>query len=170
MPACSRFGLVAFAGLGEKYFSNLPGTPSNSLASAGGSRLAVMFGHFDAYSALTSQPLLEAGLGVRLDRVDRAFRLADPAVDALVGVDDEHVLALVEAVDRADLDAIHVFAADAVVVDDVGHADPYRNRSWRECRFDTRFAPGAQENATLQALQLRTKPVVREQRRGKLPP
>src|SRR5665213_3143134 len=30
------------------------------------------------------QPLLETGLGIRLDRVDRAFRLAHPAVDALV--------------------------------------------------------------------------------------
>jgi hypothetical protein len=40
----------------------------------------------------------------------------------LVGVDDEHVLALVEAIDRADLDAIGVFALDAGFIDDVGHA------------------------------------------------
>jgi hypothetical protein len=36
-------------------------------------------------------------------------------------MDDEHVVALVEAIDGAHLDAIHVFAADAVIVDDVGH-------------------------------------------------
>jgi hypothetical protein len=36
-------------------------------------------------------------------------------------VDDEHVLALVEAVDRANLDAVHVLALDAVFVDDVSH-------------------------------------------------
>jgi hypothetical protein len=36
-------------------------------------------------------------------------------------MDDEHVLALVEAIDGANLDAIHVFAADAVLGDDVGH-------------------------------------------------
>jgi hypothetical protein len=36
-------------------------------------------------------------------------------------MDDEHVLALIEAVDGADLDAIHVLALDAVVRDDVGH-------------------------------------------------
>src|SRR5262245_41332447 len=52
------------------------------------------------------EPLLEAGLAVGLDGVDRALGFADPAVDALVGVDDEHVLALVEAVDRAHRDAI----------------------------------------------------------------
>ena len=40
------------------------------------------------------QPFLEPRLGVGLDRVDRAFRLADPAIDAFVRVDDEHVLSL----------------------------------------------------------------------------
>jgi hypothetical protein len=39
-------------------------------------------------------------------------------------MDDEHVLALVEAVHRADLDAIHILALDAVLGDDVGHGDP----------------------------------------------
>jgi hypothetical protein len=36
-------------------------------------------------------------------------------------MDDEHVLALIEAVHRTDFDAIHVFAFDAVVVDDISH-------------------------------------------------
>jgi hypothetical protein len=36
-------------------------------------------------------------------------------------MDDEHVLAFIEAVDRAHLDAVHVFAFDAVLGDDVGH-------------------------------------------------
>jgi len=67
------------------------------------------------------EPTIEARLGVRLDGVDRAFRLADPAVDALVGMNDEHVLALVEAVHRTDFDAIGVFALDANFSDDVGH-------------------------------------------------
>jgi hypothetical protein len=35
-------------------------------------------------------------------------------------VDDEHILALVEAVHGTHLDAVHVFALDAFVVDDVG--------------------------------------------------
>jgi hypothetical protein len=36
-------------------------------------------------------------------------------------MNDEHVLAFVETIDRADLDAIHVFALDAIFGDDVGH-------------------------------------------------
>src|SRR5204863_3298816 len=67
------------------------------------------------------QPLLGAGLGVRLDGVDRAFRLADAAIDALVGVDDEHVLALVEAVDRTHLDAVHQLTFNAAFIDDISH-------------------------------------------------
>ncbi len=35
-------------GFGEKWVSNLPATPSNSAASAGGSLRSVMFGHFSA--------------------------------------------------------------------------------------------------------------------------
>ena len=65
-------------------------------------------------------PSLNPFFGVRLDRVDRAFRLADPAIDAFVGVDDEHVLALVKAVHRAHLDAGHDFAPNAALVDDIG--------------------------------------------------
>src|SRR5258705_6880263 len=66
------------------------------------------------------QPFLEPRLGVRLDRVDRAFRHADPAIDAFVRVDDEHVLALVEAVHGAHVDAVHDFAANTALVDDEG--------------------------------------------------
>ena len=49
--------------------------------------MAVMFGHFSAYSRFEHEPLLETGLGVGLDRVDGALGLAHPAVDALVGVE-----------------------------------------------------------------------------------
>jgi hypothetical protein len=37
-------------------------------------------------------------------------------------VDDKHVLALVEAIHRANLDAVHRFATNAVIVDDVGQS------------------------------------------------
>jgi hypothetical protein len=70
--------------------------------------------------AVEVEPLFDAGFCVWLDCVDWAFRLAHTTVDALVGVNDEHVLALVEAVHRADLDAIGVFAMNAALVDDVG--------------------------------------------------
>src|SRR4029453_3398104 len=53
---------------------------------------------------------------------DRAFWLADSAIDAFVWMDDEHVLALVEAVHGAHVDAVHGFAANAALVDDVGQS------------------------------------------------
>ena len=55
------------------------------------------------------------------DRVDRALGDADGAVDALVGVDRQEVRAFTEAIDRADVDAVGVLAADARFEDDVGH-------------------------------------------------
>jgi hypothetical protein len=36
-------------------------------------------------------------------------------------VNDEHVFAFIEAINRAYLDAVCVFAVDAVLIDDVGH-------------------------------------------------
>ena len=54
------------------------------------------------------------------DRVDGTFRFATAAIDAFVGVNDKHVLALIEAVHRTYLDTVHVFAANAALIDDVG--------------------------------------------------
>src|SRR6478735_8951568 len=56
-----------------------------------------------------------------VDRPDGADRLARTAVDALVGVDVERALALVDAVDRTLLDAGAVLEVDARLGDDVGH-------------------------------------------------
>jgi len=72
------------------------------------------------------QPFLKPRFGISLDRVDWAFRLANTAIDAFVRVDDQHVLALVEAIHRAHLDAVHRFATNAVVVDDVGQSSLVR--------------------------------------------
>src|SRR5882724_11323557 len=69
---------------------------------------------------IQQQPFLKPRLGIRFDRVDRAFRHADPAIDAFIRVDDEHVLALVEAVHGAHVDAVHDFAANTALVDDEG--------------------------------------------------
>ena len=55
------------------------------------------------------------------DRAHRALGLARATVDALIRMDDQKVLALVEAVHRTDFHAIHVLALDAVLSDDVGH-------------------------------------------------
>src|SRR5581483_11952129 len=76
---------------------------------------------FDSILGIDLEPLLQSGLRIGLDRVNRAFRFANAAIDALVRVDHEHVLTFIEAVDRTDLYAVHVLALDAGVVDDVGH-------------------------------------------------
>src|SRR5215471_4965787 len=55
------------------------------------------------------------------DRLDRADRFAGAAVDAFVGVDVEHPLALVDAVDRAFLDAALVLDVDARLGDHICH-------------------------------------------------
>ena len=113
--------LVALAGLGREEFLELSG-----LAVVGvrvGHRITLdgdvgpLFGVF----GVDFQPLVETRFGVGLDRVSRAFRFAHPAIDAFVGVNDEHVLAFVEAIDRTHFHAIGVFAADAIVGHDVGH-------------------------------------------------
>jgi hypothetical protein len=56
--------------------------------------LTIILGQIFAYSAFSDSHYFKFRLGVGLDRVDRAFRLADPAIDAFVRVDDEHVLVL----------------------------------------------------------------------------
>ena len=70
------------------------------------------------------QPFFLTGLGIRLDRLGWAFRLAHAAVGAFVGVDHQHVLALVKTIHGADLHAVHVFAFDAVFSDDISHGAP----------------------------------------------
>src|SRR5688500_4556452 len=83
--------------------------------------LAGDVGPFRRVSGVDLEHLLETGLGVGKDRLGRAFGLADAAIDAFARIDDEHVLAFVEAVDRTHLDAIHIFAPDAGFGDDIGH-------------------------------------------------
>jgi hypothetical protein len=58
-----------------------------------------------------------------LDRFDRAFGDANGAIDAFIRVDDQHVRSFAKAVDRTDVDAVGVFAANAGLGDDMGHKD-----------------------------------------------
>src|SRR6266478_7193135 len=58
------------------------------------------------------------------DRLHRADRLARPAVDAFVGMDEEHRLSLVNAIDRAYLDAGLVLDVDAGFSDHIRHLGP----------------------------------------------
>jgi hypothetical protein len=39
-------------------------------------------------------------------------------------MDNQHILALIETIDRAYLNAISVFAVDTVIIDDIGHSQP----------------------------------------------
>ena len=64
--------------------------------------------------------MLKARLGVGLDGVHGALRLANAAVDALVRIDNEHGLTFVETVYRADLNTISEFALDASIQYDIG--------------------------------------------------
>src|SRR6185436_9142379 len=116
-----RSKLLALAGLGVEVLLELAGDFLPRVGVGRRGALARDVRPLDREIGVHLEPLLRLGVGVRQDRLGRALGLAHAAVDALVGVDDEHVLALVEAVDRADLDAVHIFAADAGVGDDVGH-------------------------------------------------
>ena len=58
---------------------------------------------------------------LREDRGYRALGLAGAAIDALVRVNEELLLPLINAIDGADIDARLVFDADARFNDDVRH-------------------------------------------------
>src|SRR4029077_5388121 len=68
------------------------------------------------------------------DRLHWAHRLARATVDALVGMDIQHPAALVDAVDRAFLDASLIEHIDARLGDHVGHrCGPPEGRVERPC-------------------------------------
>ena len=67
------------------------------------------------------KPFIEAGFSVRLDCLCRTLRFAHAAVNAFVRVNDEHIVAFIETVHRTNFDAIHVFALDAILDDNIGH-------------------------------------------------
>jgi hypothetical protein len=65
------------------------------------------------------QPFLQPWLDISLDGIEGTFRLANATVDTFIRMDDEHILALVEAVHGAHCNAVHGFAANTPIVDDV---------------------------------------------------
>src|SRR6202008_2880085 len=92
---------VALARIGGEIFVELAVLALMLVGVGGAVLLAGDVRPFGGVIGVHLQPLLEPALGVGKDRLGRAFRLADAAVDALAGIDDEHVLALVETVDGA---------------------------------------------------------------------
>jgi hypothetical protein len=59
-----------------------------------------------------------------VDRIDRAFGNAYCAVDAFVRINDQKIGAYAKAINRANIDAIGIPAADAGFGDNVGHNIP----------------------------------------------
>jgi hypothetical protein len=96
--------LISCSWIREKYSSNLLAMPSHSAASIGGVFFAMMFGHFPAYSAFGANHLSIPGL---LADLITSRGCAHAAIDAFVRVNNNHVLAFIEAVDGARFDAIH---------------------------------------------------------------
>jgi hypothetical protein len=65
--------------------------------------------------------LVHIRLGIRTYRICGTFRLAHTTIDALIRMDDKHVLTFIEAVYRTDFHAIGIFAGDAIIDHNVGH-------------------------------------------------
>src|SRR6266446_5637414 len=106
-PMATERARLGAAGLGAEEFLVFALNPSPFVGVLGRRLLAGNVRPGRRVFAIELKPLLSHRLAVGNDRFDRALGLAYPAIDALVGMDDEHVLALVKAIDRAHLDAIH---------------------------------------------------------------
>jgi hypothetical protein len=74
--------------------------------------LTVIFGQIFAYSAFSDSHFSSPGSVSGLIASTGHSGTQTPAIDAFVRVDDEHVLALVEPVHGAHVDAVHDFAAN----------------------------------------------------------
>jgi len=80
------------------------------------------------------RPLLR-GFVERENRLHRAGRHTGSAIDALIGVNVEHlgrrkpgfVLARVDAIDRTDIDTSRILGPNARFTDDIGHETFLRN-------------------------------------------
>ena len=109
-------------GASEKYLSSLPLSPSPLFCVRQrvflGDDNRPKFGIF----AIELDPLVHVRLCVRPDRICRTFWFTDTAIDALVRVYHQHVLAFVETVHRTDFHTVGVFAGNAGIVDNIGHA------------------------------------------------
>src|SRR5256885_9768027 len=128
--------LFTFAGLRGEVLLELVGLVLVGVGVGRRRALARDVGPLDSELRVHLEPLLRLAVRVGDDRIRRALGLAHPAIDALVRMDDQHVVALIEPLDGADLDAVHVFALDAVFGDDVGH------RSGSESRRKRKFSGG----------------------------
>ena len=84
--------------------------------------MIVIFGQIFAYAAFSDSHFSSPSSVSGLIALTGHSGSHTPAIDAFVGVNDKHVLALVEAVHRACFNAVHGFAANAALGDDVGQS------------------------------------------------
>ena len=102
----------------------MSGLPSHSLASAGGGFFSVITGHFLASSAFSGLNASWPAGSSSSEKIASTGHSGSHSVQSMhsSGIDDQEIRALVEAVDRAHLDAVHVLALDAGLGNDEGHA------------------------------------------------
>ncbi len=112
---------VSFARFGGKVFFEFAFLAIEPLTISRRFTLFDDIGPFFGIFGVDFQPFVETRFCVRFDGFRRAFRFTDPTVDAFVRVNDEHILAFIEAIDRANFNAVHIFAFDTVVGDEIGH-------------------------------------------------
>ncbi len=80
-----------------------------------------------------------------VDRFHRTDRYAGPAVDTLVGLDVEHSITLIDAVDGALCDTRFIFNINAWLGNHIGHdAPPSRSAEGRPCQVVAEAKAGAE--------------------------
>ena len=76
---------------------------------------------FCAVSGVQFQPLLQTVFSIRQNRFRWTLWLANAAINAFAGVDDEHVIAFVKTIHRTYLNTVHIFAFDAGIGNNISH-------------------------------------------------
>ena len=113
-------GRTSSTGIGAEIFGLADFIPPR-IGVGGWFALEVDVGPFSRVFSVDLEPSVDIELCIGNDGLDRAFRFAVAAIDTLVRVDHQHVLALVEAIHGANHDTVHQFALDTALGDDIGH-------------------------------------------------
>ncbi len=67
------------------------------------------------------EPLLKVRLCIGLNCLSRAFWFANAAINAFIWMNNEHVLAFIEAIHRTDFHAVHILTLDTIFRDQISH-------------------------------------------------
>src|SRR3546814_499072 len=101
MPMSAHPTRLSAARLGAEVLLELPGLALVSVSVGGAFLLGRDVRPLRGIVGVELEPLFESILGVGKNGLCRALRLAHAAIDTLVRIDDEHVLAFVEEIGRA---------------------------------------------------------------------